>query len=233
MNFFEKIWESRLLELDNIKRYNNKYNYSIESVSQHSYWVTMFCDLIAKEIFIEDNFLIPIDIRKKRTFLGMLLSKALWHDVGEIFTGDVLHPVKYLYGERSEVIKENLESLEKEGEENLMFVLFGENYLRFNEEKEQDYFGDTPEFYPLVKRIIKIADWLSVAFKARKEVVEFSNATFVEIKKYSEEETEKAITDLCKFGDNRKLNEFDFINWKKIESLYFGFFYLDKKVLKK
>jgi len=57
-----------------------------ENLAEHSYYVSIIADGIAEDL--ENKYSIEIDRYK-------VLKYALYHDIEEIFTGDIVSPVKY------------------------------------------------------------------------------------------------------------------------------------------
>lgn len=69
-----------------------------ENLAEHSYYVSIISDCIVEDI--EKNFEIKIDKYK-------VLKYALYHDIEEIFTWDIVSPVKY----KSEKLRQELEKV--------------------------------------------------------------------------------------------------------------------------
>lgn len=71
------------IQMHGIIRYANRVRIKDEDLAQHSYSVAYYCFDIAKE------FNIPDDIRNEA------IAMAVIHDIGECFTSDLPHDVKY------------------------------------------------------------------------------------------------------------------------------------------
>lgn len=84
--------------LKRLIRYNTRMRLTDEDVSQHSYFVSLFCLRIIKEL--------DLTIEEKYE----ILVKALLHDIAEIETSDIPYDVKL----NNPKIKETLKNLEKD-----------------------------------------------------------------------------------------------------------------------
>ena len=71
------------MRMHGIIRYVNRARIKDEDLAQHSYSVAYYCFQIAME------FCIPDDIRNEA------IAMAIIHDIGECFTSDLPHDVKY------------------------------------------------------------------------------------------------------------------------------------------
>lgn len=71
------------IQMHGIIRYANRVRIKDEDLAQHSYSVAYYCFDIAKE------FNIPDDIRNEA------IAMAIIHDIGECFTSDLPHDIKY------------------------------------------------------------------------------------------------------------------------------------------
>ena len=71
------------MRMHGIIRYVNRNRIKDEDLAQHSYSVAYYCFQIAKE------FNIPDSIRNEA------IAMAIIHDIGEVFTSDLPHDVKY------------------------------------------------------------------------------------------------------------------------------------------
>lgn len=77
------ILESR--NLSNIQRFNTIYNSRKQSVAEHSYYVTLLSLLLTEELQRDHNLEInTLDV----------IKYSLYHDIGEIYTGDIPFPYK-------------------------------------------------------------------------------------------------------------------------------------------
>ena len=66
-----------------------------ESVSQHSYWVTMYSNLLFRDIFFLSFKCCDTPLSLYFEMYNFLIRQALCHDTGEQITGDVLWNIKY------------------------------------------------------------------------------------------------------------------------------------------
>ena len=71
------------IQMQGIIRYGNRLRIKDEDLAQHSYSVAYYCFEIAR------NYNIPDDIRNEA------IAMAIIHDIGEVFTSDLPHDVKY------------------------------------------------------------------------------------------------------------------------------------------
>ena len=86
-----------------------------------------------------------------------LATAALYHDMSEIYTGDLPTPVKYYNPEITKAYKE----LEKTAEEKL---------LSMQDEKTREHFSALLDLNDEEKRILKTADKLTAYLKCQKEL---------------------------------------------------------------
>ena len=105
--------------LKRLIRYNTRMRLTDEDVSQHSYFVSLFCLRIMKEL--------DLTIEEKYE----ILVKALLHDIGEIETSDIPYDIKL----NNPQIKEILKSVEKDYYNNHWNEY--KNILFNNNEKEE------------------------------------------------------------------------------------------------
>ena len=71
------------IQMHDIIRYANRKRIKNEDLAQHSYSVAYYCFDIAKKYHISD------EIRNEA------IAMAIVHDIGEVFTSDLPHDVKY------------------------------------------------------------------------------------------------------------------------------------------
>lgn len=210
----EKILKDRDLErLNDIYRWSFYKVHKHENIPQHSYWVIFFSNLLIEELnpagYLEDVF----DFKLKT------LQQALYHDLDEIFTGDISHEVKN-NGYNGGVLKEllsnlaRIEMLNKFGstsrsEENS----FGSNVLNSTISKDKT-----------ISTIVKLADWLSFIKFAYNER-ELGNKQFEDILNYcikSAKQQCKTCTEALIFLSEEKSMVFNlkvFNDIQKIENL--------------
>lgn len=139
---------SELWKMSNVIRYSWTKIHNQENLAEHSYYVIMLADIISE------------DLSKKYKNLNIdkykVLKYALYHDVEEIFTWDIITPVKY----KSKVLLKELEKigtkLLNEGlEENFKNnIHIKDNILKYFNEYEHD------KYDKIENQIVKFADQL-------------------------------------------------------------------------
>ena len=90
-------FDTTFKRLNNVARYSSHPVIKTESVAEHSYWVSFFALLIAKDINY-NNDCEEVDIE-------LLLQKCILHDIGESQTGDIIRPFKYYNKDIHKAIK--------------------------------------------------------------------------------------------------------------------------------
>jgi 5'-deoxynucleotidase YfbR-like HD superfamily hydrolase len=152
MNIFEEIFsDPQYDQLNNLVRWNGLNRNNNESVAHHSFIVAWFSRLIVEE-------LLPIGFE---AFKLEVTTYAIFHDFDEMFSGDITHDVKYNDFNGAE-IKRMIDDF-------------------CTHSTKQKYDGSTPssrilrenllgEIEPSVKSIVKLADWLSMAYYVKKEI---------------------------------------------------------------
>ena len=149
MNIFEQFLNDEDFDqLNNMVRWNGMNRIKDETVAHHSFMVAWFSRVLAEEIFYEDT------IKLKITEYG------LFHDFDEMFTGDVLHPLKYNEFNGVEIRNSIDEFLEYKI--NKKFSSNSKTDKMFQSVMNKDF----PDF---VSKIVKVADWLSMYFYIKKE----------------------------------------------------------------
>ena len=79
-----------LKRLDNIIQWSEKDVFNKESVSQHSYKVTVFCRVLLEEVFGKNK------TRRQREFIMSCIDHAMFHDWDEaLLLRDISHETKY------------------------------------------------------------------------------------------------------------------------------------------
>ncbi len=147
MTLKELFVDSEIFNLDTIVRWDLNQIVKNETVSQHSFWVALFSTCLAEELFPDGG--------ERSIDLKLQISRyALFHDLGEAFTGDINHTVKNNPFNGKE-ISEKLKELEewyfkkKFSEDNpVSKMMLASINLKS---------GDAE----IVKNIVKICDWLS------------------------------------------------------------------------
>jgi 5'-deoxynucleotidase YfbR-like HD superfamily hydrolase len=80
-------------QLANIQRCSTTRRIKQQSVAEHSYYVAVISLLLAQEL-------------KGDVDLGLLLQKALFHDLEEAMTGDIIYPLKHSSPEVNATLEE-------------------------------------------------------------------------------------------------------------------------------
>lgn len=158
-----------LKRLDNIIQWQEKDVFKKESVSQHSYKVTIFCRTLLEDIFGSSKNL------GKTVLLFKIdcVDKAMFHDWDEsLIRRDISHETKYnnYNGEKIRSLLDDLTNklaIEdfvefEEGCDNLTdwkpaSILFYENIVKNSENV-------------LVSRFVKLCDWLALSFYIEREI---------------------------------------------------------------
>lgn len=123
--------------LDCLRRYNHKRTITSESVASHSYYVSLYTQMICSALKL------PAEISVKA------MSHAIYHDIGEIYMSDIPYDTK----EKFPFIKKMLSGIEEE----VIKEHFPDYYHLWKEVEDRK----TNESL-LVYNIIKLADILSV-----------------------------------------------------------------------
>ena len=101
----EKVFNGAYLKrLDNIVQWSEKDVFTRETVSSHSYKVTVFCRVLLEEIFRVDN-------DSTREFKMNCVTHAMFHDWDEaLLLRDISHETKYnsYNGEQIRSVLDNL-----------------------------------------------------------------------------------------------------------------------------
>lgn len=154
----EKIYEGDYLKrLDNIVQWSEKDVFTRETVSQHSYKVTVFCRVLLQEIFGDLG-----DCRDSiRDFAARAVDHALFHDWDEaLLLRDISHETKY-NSYNGEEIRRALDNLSK--------------YLSVRELTDHTacgtfVHGALNEQDADVLLFCKFCDWMALAFFLRREL---------------------------------------------------------------
>ena len=150
----EKIFSGDYLKrLDNIIQWSEKDVFTRESVSQHSYKVTIFCRVLLEEIF-------SVDSDSVRAFKMNCVTHAMFHDWDEaLLLRDISHETKYnsYNGERIRSVLDNLSKHLAVNE-----FLDGTSTGEF-------VFGAIFTNDESVNSFCKVCDWLALAFFIKRE----------------------------------------------------------------
>ena len=150
----EKVFNGAYLKrLDNIVQWSEKDVFTRETVSSHSYKVTVFCRVLLEEIFRVDN-------DSTREFKMNCVTHAMFHDWDEaLLLRDISHETKY-NSYNGEQIRSVLDSLSK--------------HLAVNEFLDETstgefIFGAIFTNDESVNSFCKVCDWLALAFFIKRE----------------------------------------------------------------
>ena len=150
----EKVFNGAYLKrLDNIVQWSEKDVFTRETVSSHSYKVTVFCRVLLEEIFRVDN-------DSTREFKMNCVTHAMFHDWDEaLLLRDISHETKY-NSYNGEQIRSVLDNLSK--------------HLAVNEFLDETstgefIFGAIFTNDESVNSFCKVCDWLALAFFIKRE----------------------------------------------------------------
>ena len=140
---FNLVFDPIYDKLNHLNRWQGVRIQGNETVSQHSFWVVVFSRILSEQIFKENAFETKL----------MISDYAFTHDMDEFITGDINHEVKY-NGYNGEVIRGALDSYVR------TFLL--SKYDKQNKSENLLLKNMTGDVSPFVKKIVKVADWLSM-----------------------------------------------------------------------
>lgn len=150
----EKVFNGAYLKrLDNIVQWSEKDVFTRETVSSHSYKVTVFCRVLLEEIFRVDN-------DSTREFKMNCVTHSMFHDWDEaLLLRDISHETKY-NSYNGEQIRSVLDNLSK--------------HLAVNEFLDgtstgEFVFGAIFTNDESVNSFCKVCDWLALAFFIKRE----------------------------------------------------------------
>ena len=150
----EKVFNGAYLKrLDHIVQWSEKDVFTRETVSSHSYKVTVFCRVLLEEIFSVDSYSI-------REFKMNCVTHAMFHDWDEaLLLRDISHETKY-NSYNGEQIRSVLDNLSK--------------HLAVNEFLDgtstgEFVFGAIFTNDESVNSFCKVCDWLALAFFIKRE----------------------------------------------------------------
>lgn len=180
---FQKLLEAvdgDVKRLDNVIRYSSIPTIVKESVSTHSYWVSLYSVLIHR-------ILRP----RNTTLIAPILITALIHDLPECVTGDVVRTFKY----SSESLKREIDEAEAGIIKNFAKPIFDLYALR------DDLVGQEERQY--IKDVVKAADFMSLhqymlreIRRGNDEIIPFYKRMEMDLKNMSKSSSE--LSDLYK-----------------------------------
>jgi hypothetical protein len=163
-------------KMDAITRFNGEFTIQAkETLPAHSYWVTYYANIIFRELFF--------DKMDKNLFYYEHYRLTHWtigHDSDEVATGDVIFPTKYdkLHGKE---IREKLDAIKRH------YVCEMEDSAIKREFKVvEEIEGSQKISTPLLKHVLKLADWLSLLKYIYREI-EMGNKALYYVVGYAKE----------------------------------------------
>lgn len=145
------------IQMQGIIRYANRVRIKDEDLAQHSYSVAYYCFDIAKK------YNIPDDIRNEA------IAMAIIHDIGECFTSDLPHDVKYENPE----LKLLCDSLERKYVDKLPAIKDVWHKLEDNKNSVQSIMvklGDSYSVRTYVKRELELGNKTNTMKQIRDEI---------------------------------------------------------------
>jgi 5'-deoxynucleotidase YfbR-like HD superfamily hydrolase len=169
----ELFYDDYFDRLNNMVRWNGTKRIKDETVGHHSFIVSWFSRILLEAIFVDDA----------PKLIGT--TYAIFHDFDENVTGDVLSPLKYnpMNGEEIRKLLNKYVEIEIDNR----FPETGDNIDIF---LNKIILGKEVPLY--IKKIVKIADWMSMQFYLKKES-ELGNLSVSETMARLEKEIEYAI----------------------------------------
>ena len=167
---------SHLKRIDNIVQWQERDVFQRESVSQHSFKVSVFTRVILEDILGGDDGRGRWD-----KFKLDCVTHALFHDFDEaIFLRDISHSVKYNKFNGQE-IKEAINHYVS----HQFFEEFGEDDGRYSDSLKMLH-KSIVSVDPEVKEVVKVADWMALLYFCRREL-SLGNVNFNETYEYCKE----------------------------------------------
>ncbi len=149
MDLFDFIDDKEFDVLNNLYRFNGLRTIKQESVAHHTFFVVLFSRLLAEDMLTLEQLQLKLAI----------MDYALLHDFGEMYSYDIVYPVKYNSFNGKE-IKKSIEEYEK--------YRLEWKFKQFNEKRFLNSLLE--ENSGFIKDIVKVADWLSCLFFISKEI---------------------------------------------------------------
>lgn len=176
--------------MKHINRWNLMFNMQNENLSQHSLecaFVSHFLALIGNEYF------------NKSYNTNKIIICALYHDIAEVFTGDIATPVKYY----SDKIKNDFKKLEKKGLETIIDSLPDEIRSSYSGYIYQTLLNEEE------KKLLKVADKICAYIKCETEY-NLGNNEFKHIRISVLEEIQKMNSEEADYLIKNCIDSFDF-----------------------
>lgn len=135
-----------LVGMNNTFRFSGRSLIKNQSVTEHSYWVAVIAGEITKVENIVRKF-----YQKKQISLSDVYQFGLFHDLEEVYSGDINHEFKYF----NNSVKN--ETFRKQLDEMIIMIM---------EEKMKNFPTSIRKYVKIkdneIKTIIKLADWLQL-----------------------------------------------------------------------
>lgn len=159
------IREQLITRLDHTYRFNGTPIIPpAESVSQHSYWVIFYTNLLLRDIFwLPWQGGNDIGFKKKvyYEFYNFTIRQAMFHDVGEIFTSDILFHTKN-HPAVNDDIKNSLNRIIRYESNRLEKSVFdSEMQAHISDEGNLGITDLNSGIKEIGHKIVKVADWIS------------------------------------------------------------------------
>lgn len=207
------VTRSYLKRLDNIIQWQERDVFNKESVSQHSFKVSIFTRVLLDDVLGDSH-----DFQVERFKLDCV-THAIFHDWDEaIFLRDVSHSIKYNEFNGQDV---------RNAIDNYVNHEFSKEFEFLDEQDRVAYETlrkSIVDVDPKVKIVVKVADWLALLFFCRRELA-LGNKNFNITYGYCKQGLSKAAVNLANMiGEYYKIDSENFLNSinKLIESDVYG-----------
>ena len=207
------VTRSYLKRLDNIIQWLERDVFNKESVSQHSFKVSVFTRVLLDDVFGDSH-----DLQVERFKLDCV-THAIFHDWDEaIFLRDVSHSIKYNEFNGQDVRNAIDDYVNHE---------FSKEFENLDEQDRVAYetlHKSIVEVDPKVKIVVKVADWLALLYFCRRELA-LGNKNFTATYKYCSQGLFKAAANLANMAaEYYNIDSGNFLNSinKLIESNVYG-----------
>ena len=173
MKIFTEFLNGKYSPILNTKRWNGFLTVKEESLGEHHYMVTIFTNVLCTEMHLNSETTLTC------------LQYAMHHDWDELFSGDILHGVKYNEhnGDEFRMLVNSFveKEIDKEfGDESDISALIN-CLLDCN-------FGGSAWWNKFIKDLVKLADWMSMTVFSYREL-NLGNKSFLDRFEYCKERT--------------------------------------------
>lgn len=176
--FVKMLLNNPMMRASDIKRYSGTHIELEEDILQHTAQISLLAYMVGLKLMELGE---PLDI-------GLVLEKALLHDIDETLTGDIPRPVKYYN-------KTVLRNMKKMASESVMLLC--EGLLELNDPATKARISDSIENSKkgIEGFLISVTDILVVVYKSYDEIMLMNNKKFskvlVDLRLYISELTSK------------------------------------------